>query len=187
MNNKKHVAKMDERQLAIQGKVNGVALVFLMLCLITAAIYRSVTKGETGWELVALTACFPVMMLARRLYGDAETPHDYRNRPLPTGSTKQERWRRVRSYAMESLYFAVPMALISVGLQVLSPQDQDFLRFLKGLFPTLDRVPLIVVTALIVFAVFFAVAFLARYLVTELVLVRQYNRLLRQIDEDYGK
>ena len=186
MNNKKHFVKMDERQMAIQGKANGVALVFLMLCLMAAAIYRSVTKGETGWELIALAACFPVMMLARRLYGDAETPRDYRNQPLPTGSTKRERRIRVRSYAIEGLYFAVPMALISVGLQVFSPQDQDFLQFLKGLFPALERVPLIVVTTLLVFGIFFAVAFLARYLVTELVLVKQYNRLIRQIDEDDG-
>ncbi len=184
MKHKKHLVKMDERQVAIQGKANGIVLVFLMLCLMAAAIYRSVTKGETGWELVALIACFPVMMLARRLYGDAETPRDYRNRPLPTGSTKKERLNRAQSYAIDGLTFAVPMALINVGLQVISPQDQDFLRFLKGVFPALDRVPLLLVTTLITFTIFYAVAFLAQYLVTELVLVKQYNRLLEKLDGD---
>lgn len=183
MKREKRILKMDERQLAIQGKANGVVMLFLMICLCAAAIYRTVTEGETGWELIALLASFPIMMLARRLYGDVETPCGFKNQPLPTGRARKDRRTRAGNYAIEALFFAVPMALIDVGLSVSSPQEHALLQWMKAWFPTLNRVPLIVVSTLLVFAASFAISYAVRYLVTELILLKQYNRLQEKISD----
>lgn len=179
-----HVEKMDERQKELQEKANGVGMIFLGLCLAAAMIYRMATEGELGWEFLAITACLPVVRLARRLYGDAEVPRDFKNYPLPTGSSGKERRVRCRSYAIDALLFSLPIVVIGAIWLLADPEDGGFYQFVRGLFPALNRGPLILVATLVIFAIFFATSFITRYLYTELFLVKQYNRMLNEMDEE---
>ena len=98
--------QMDERQLLISIKAMACGFVFLLACIIISMFCNIFTTGEAGWEFWAMLSSTLVILIARRILGDVEQPRDLMGKPLPTGSSKNERQLRKKDYALQSLIFA---------------------------------------------------------------------------------
>ena len=174
---------MDERQRLITLKAVAWGFAFLILCLLAATIYQVVSTGDVGWELFGIIGASAVILIARRMMGDVEQPLDYRNRPLPTGSSKADRQARIKNYATESTIFSLGWAVMDVLLIGFGSEAGTEFDLAQMIFPSLSRGATIAVTAVITFVTMFAISFLLDYLVGESK-VRRYNRMLEQLDQD---
>ena len=184
MKENKNINPMDERQKQITLKAMVCGFVFLVLCLLIASAYKIATTGDAGWELFALIGASAVILIVRRLLGDVEQPMDYKNRPLPTGSSKKERLIRCRNYAVGSTFFGLTFAVMDVLLMLFGENELTDYELTQIIFPELGKTETIVVTALIAFVTMFLVSFVFDYLVGEFFKVRRYNKLMAQLDAE---
>lgn len=180
----KPIEMMDERQSQITQKAIVFGFVFVILCLFAATVYRIATTGDAGWELFAIVGAALVIVIARRLMGDVEQPLDYRNRPLPTGSSKADKRARCKSYAVGSVIFGLVFAIMDILLLVFGDDEVSDYELTQMIFPSLSKELTVVLTAVIAFATMFLVSFVFDYLVGEFFKVRRYNRMMAQLDDE---
>lgn len=178
------IEPMDERQSQILLKSVAWGFAFLVLCLFISTIYQITTTGDVGWELFGIIGASAVVLLARRVMGDVEQPLDYRNRPLPTGSSKADRQARCKSYAAGSAIFGLTWAAMDVILIGFGSEEVTDFDLAQMLFPSLSRTATVAVTAVLTFAAMFLISFVFDYLVGEYYKLRRYNRMLAQLDRE---
>lgn len=174
---------LDERQQMINTKAVAAGGVFMMVCICVSMIWRLVTTEELGWEFWSLIGCCLVILIARRAMGDVQPPKSILDKPLPTGNSREERRFRKRDYACKSLIFAGTCAVMDVVLVWAGKEDVADLELVKALFPQLDMIWLVVLSAVLAFAVTFGISWVAEYLVGEHT-VKRYNKMLAELDED---
>ena len=174
---------MDERQRQISLKAVAWGFAFLILCLFAATIYQVVSTGDVGWELFGIIGASAVILIARRMMGDVEQPLDYRNHPLPTGSSKADRQARIKNYAIESTIFSLGWVVMDVLLIGFGSKEGTEFDLAQMIFPSLSRGATIAVTAFITFVTKFGISFLCEYLMGNSK-VRRYNRMLEQLDQE---
>ena len=179
-----NIAPMDERQNQITQKAIVFAFIFLILCMLIATFYDLAVTGDVGWELFGIIGASAVILIARRLMGDVEQPLDYRNRPLPTGSTKEDRLARCKSYAVGSVIFATTFAVLDILLIAFGENDATDYELTEVIFPSLSKGATIALTAVITFVTMFVISFVIDYLVGEFFRVRRYNKMLAQLDAE---
>lgn len=184
MKENKNITPLDERQKQISLKAMVCGFIFLVLCLLIASAYKIATTGDAGWEPFAMIGAAAVILISRRLLGDVEQPMDYKNRPLPTGSTKKERLIRCKNYAVGSTFFGLTFAVMDVLLLLFGEHEVADYELTQVIFPELGKTETVVVTALIAFVTMFLVAFVFDYLVGEYFKVRRYNNLMAQLDAE---
>lgn len=175
---------MDERQLLISTKAMAWGFVFLFACIIVALFYNICTTGEAGWEFWAMLGSALVILVARRILGDVEQPKDLMGKPLPTGSSKKERQRRQKDYALQSLIFAAVCSVMDVLLIGFGKEENTDIAITQSLLPGLPHILTVVITAVLTFAVMFLISYTFEYLVGEKYKVRKYNQMLAEFDED---
>lgn len=175
---------MDERQSRITYRAILFGFIFLVLCLLTATVWRIATTGEAGWELFAIVGAAVVILIARNLMGDVEQPLDYKNRPLPTGSSRKDRLTRIKSYAVGSLFFGLAFGVMDIVLILFGENDNSDYELAQIIFPSLNKGMTLLVTALIAFGSMFLISFIFDYLIGEYFKVRRYNKMLAQLDAE---
>ena len=180
----KPVPVMDERQKEITQKAVVFGFFFLILCLLSATIYRIVTTGDAGWELFSIIGSSVVILLARRILGDVEQPTDLMNRPLPTGNSKADRQCRCKTYALGSLIFGLTFGVMDILVIKFGTAGTEELALTEYLFPQLSSGMTLTVTAIIAFTSAFLISFIFDYLVGEYFKVRRYNNLMAQLDAE---
>ena len=178
------VETMDERQSQITQKAIVYAFVFLIACLFIATIYQIATTGDVGWELFGIVGASAVILISRRLLGDVEQPLDYKNRPLPTGSSKAESLVRYQNYAVGSGLFGLAFAVMDVLLIAFGENEVTDYELAQIIFPNLSKGVTIVVTVVIAFVSMFLVSFIFDYLVGEFFKVKRYNKMMAQLDSE---
>ena len=125
-----------------------------------------------------------VILLARRILGDVEQPKDLMGKPLPTGSSKKERQRRKKDYALQSLIFAAVCSGMDVLLIGFGKEENTDIAITQTLLPGLPHTVTVVITAVLTFAVMFLISYIFEYLVSEKYKVRKYNQMLAELDDD---
>ena len=178
------IEPMDERQNQILLKSVAWGFVFLIVCLFIATIWQIATTGDVGWELFGIIGASAVILIARRVMGDVEQPLDYRNRPLPTGSSKADRLTRCKSYAVGSAIFGLAWAAMDVLLIGFGSEESTDFDLAQMLFPSLSREATVAVTAVIAFVSMSLISFVFDYLVGEFYKLRRYNQMLARLDRE---
>ena len=149
-----------------------------------ATIYKIVTTSEAGWELFAIIGSALVMLIARNIMGDIEQPTDYKNRPLPTGSSKPERIARIKNYAVGSFFFGLTFAVMDVLLMFFGEKELTDMELTEVIFPSLGKGATITVTAVITFVSMFIISFIFDYLIGEFYKVKRYNKMIAELDDE---
>lgn len=182
MNNNNPV--IDERQKLINTRAMANSGIFLALCLGAAMLYKVFTTDDPGWEFWALIGASFVSILSRRILGDIDEPKNISGKPLPTGSTKQERLTRRKDYALRSVIFAAACAVMDILLVAFGKTDNADYELAEYLFPTLSKGMTVALSAVIAFGSMFLISFLFDYLIGEFFKVKRYNQMLAALDED---
>lgn len=173
---------LDERQQQIESKSVSFAFVFLVLCVIASMIYKIVTADSAGWELWAIIGTAFVILITNRILGNIEEPKDIFGKPLPLGDSKSEKSTRKKSYALESLCYALGFTVMET-LLVSFGRDTADLELTESIFPNLDKIPTVALTAVITFVIMFAVSMVFDYLGGEHK-VKRYNKMLAALESD---
>jgi len=176
--------EMDERQKTILFKSAAIAGGFALLCIVASLIYDIVVTGDAGWELWALIGTSLVLLISRRMMGDVEAPKDIFDKPLPTGNSKEDRRRRKIDYLLQSLLFGGVFAVMDIVLIGFGKDDVTDMELTKLLFPSLDHITATAVTAVIAFVTMFVISYAIDYVIKEHYIIKSYNRMLEQLDED---
>ncbi len=186
MKNKENnfIKPFDERQNAITNKAVVWGYIFLVICLLAVTIYKIATTSEAGWELFAIIGSAAVILIARNVMGDVEQPLDYKNRPLPTGNSKPERFARIKNYAVGSFFFGLTFAVIDVLLMLLGENEMTEMELTEIIFPSLGKGATIAVTAVISFVSMFIISFIFDYLIGEFYKVKRYNKMIAELDDE---
>ena len=184
MKNKTNIQPMDERQSQITNKAIVFGFIFLVVCLLVATVYKIVTTGEAGWELFAIVGASAVILIARRLMGDVEQPKDYKDRPLPTGNTKAERFTRIKNYVVNSTIFGAVFGVMDILLVAFSENEVSEYKLAEVIFPNLSYGLTIAVTAVLAFLTMFVVSFVFDYLVGEFFKVKRYNKMIAELETE---
>lgn len=182
MKNKNNVP--DERQKEIYRKSCCAAYIFLVLCVGASLIHKVITTESMSWEFWALIGCCLVTLIAKRVLGDIEEPKSIWGKPLPTGNSKQDRRARKKDYAQGSLFFALGMTVGDILLVSTGTNDLEELELAEYLFPSLDRIPTIAITALLAFAGAFVVSYVFEYIVGEKFKVARYSKMISELDAE---
>lgn len=175
---------LDERQMQINIKAMAFGGVFLTVCVAAAMIYKVCTAGELGWEFWAIIGTCLVLLISRNLLGDVEPPKSLLGQFLPTGDTPEEKGRRKRSYALESLLFAGACAVMDVLLIGFGWDEVTDLALTEMLFPNLGHVATTAVTAVIVLVSVFVLSYVFEYLVGEKFKMKRYNKMIAALEEE---
>lgn len=176
--------QMDERQLQINTKAICWGGGFLALCVIISMIWKIIATESLGWEFWALIGTSAVIGIASHLMGDIEQPKDLFKKPLPTGSTKEERNARKKNYALESLIFASVCTAMETLLFAFGEVEISDLSLAQHFFPTLNPTVAVIISAVISFAVTFGLSYWVDYLYGEKFTVARYNKMIRQLESD---
>ncbi len=173
----------DERQMQIRAKSTLITLVFVLLCLLAATIYRVVTTDNIGWEFWVILGSLLVMLISGRVLGDVEAPKDIMNRPLPLGNSKKDKKARIKNYVLGSCVFALACAVMDIILITSGKDDLTDMDLAEMIFPNLGRTETIIVTAVIAFVSMFIISFICDYLIDEH-RVKRYNKLMAKLDAE---
>lgn len=176
--------QMDERQQLISIKAMACGFVFLLACIIISMFCNIFTTGEAGWEFWAMFGASLVILIARRVLGDIEQPKDLMGKPLPTGSSKQDRRLRKKDYALQSLIFAAVCAVMDALLIGFGKEENTDIAITQTLLPGIPHLLTVVITAVLTFAVMFLICYIFEYLLGEKYKVRKYNQMLAKLDAD---
>ncbi|MGI6607428.1 MAG: hypothetical protein ACOX1F_00400 [Erysipelotrichaceae bacterium] len=181
---KKNFIFIDERQSQIIQKAGANGYMFLLVYLIAISFYKIVKGGDPIWEVLGIFGSIIVIIVSRRLMGDVEQPMDYMNRPLPTGSSKEDKGRRFKSYVINSILFGLTFAVMDAALLVFG--DIDFMEYelVKSMLPNVSKGVIIVLSAVMVFAGGFIVSLVIEYLIGEYYDVKRYNKMIAELDEE---
>lgn len=174
----------DERQKEIFRKSCCTAYIFLVLCVGASLIYKVFTTESMSWEFWALIGCCLVMLISRRIYGDIEVPTDIKDRPLPTGNSREDRKARKKDYAIRSVIFASAFAVMDVLLMATGRNDVSELELAEYLFPSLNKLTTVIVTAVIAFVGMFIISYIFDYIVGEKFKVARYNKMIAELDAE---
>ena len=174
---------LDERQQQINTKAIAAGGIFMAACVAVAMVWRVAVSESLGWEFWAILGACLVVIFTRRILGDVQPPKSIMDKPLPTGSSREDRNFRKRDYAFKSLIFAGTCAVMDVVLVWAGKEDIADLELVKMLFPRLNMTLLVVLSAVLAFVVTFGISWLCEYLVGENE-VRRYNRMLAQLDAE---
>ena len=175
--------QIDERQVQINLKAMAWAGIFLLGCIIVSMFIKIFTNDSMGWEFWAILGASVVAIITRRILGDVEQPRDLFNRPLPTGSGKEDRKRRKKDYCLQSLMFAAGctgMDILLIGFG----KDVADLELTQLLFPGLNHWAAVAVSAVIAFASTFLISYVFDYLIGEYYTVRRYNKMIAELEDD---
>ena len=174
----------DERQMQIRGKSAVVALVFVLICLGVATVYRVVTTENIGWEFWVILATLAVMLISGRVFGDIEAPKDIWGKPLPLGNSKEDKRARKKDYLLRSVYFALGMAVMEIILIATGEFELTDMDVAEAIFPNLSRGTTIAVTVVIAFVSMFIISFVFDYIIGEKFKVKRYNALMAKLDAE---
>ena len=174
----------DERQMQIRGKSVVVALVFVLICLGVATVYRVVTTENIGWEFWVILATLAVMLISGRVFGDIEAPKDIWGKPLPLGNSKEDKRARKKDYLLRSVYFALGMAVMEIILIATGEFELTDMDVAEAIFPNLSRGTTIAVTVVIAFVSMFIISFVFDYIIGEKFKVKRYNALMAKLDAE---
>lgn len=181
---KQQTEVMDERQRQINIRAMANGFVFLLLCLIISMFYKLFTTDDPGWEMWAMLGSCLVLVISRRVLGDVEQPKDIFDKPLPTGSTREDKAARKKNYVLQSVIFAVVCAVMDVLFISTAENENVDYELTQLLFPDLSRGAAIAVTAVISFVVMFLVSYLFEFLVGEFYTLRRYNKMIAEFDAE---
>lgn len=176
--------QIDERQVQINLKAMAWAGVFLLGCMIVSTFVKIFTTDSVGWEFWAMLGAAAVAIIARRILGDVEQPKDIMNRPLPTGSSKEDRSRRKKDYCLQSLLFAAVCTAMDILLIGFGKDDVADLELTQLLLPGLNHWTAVAVSAVVAFVSTFLISYLFDYLIGEYYTVRRYNKMIAELDDD---
>jgi membrane protein YdbS with pleckstrin-like domain len=181
---KQQTEVMDERQKQIttQAVTNG--FIFLVVCMVIAMVFDIAKTGDVGWELWGLIGASVVIIISRRIMGDVEQPKDIWNRPLPTGSSKQDRNARKKNYAADSAIFALVCAGMDILLMSAGAEDTADYELTVLLFPNLEKWVAVAVSAVIAFVSMFIISYIFDYLIGEKFTVKRYNKMIAELDSE---
>ncbi len=174
----------DERQMQIRGKSAVVALVFVLICLGVATVYRIVTTDNIGWEFWVILASLAVMLIAGRIFGDIEAPKDIFGKPLPLGNSKEDKKARKKDYFLRSVYFALGMTVMEIILITTGEFELTDMDVAEAIFPNLGRGATIAVTVVIAFVSMFIISYVCDYIIGEKFKVKRYNALMAKLDAE---
>lgn len=174
----------DERQMQIRGKSAVVALVFVLICLGVATVYRVVTTENIGWEFWVILATLAVMLIAGRVFGDIEAPKDIWGKPLPLGNSKEDKRARKKDYLLRSVSFALGMAVMEIILIATGEFELTDMDVSEAIFPNLSRGATIAVTVVIAFVSMFIISYVCDYFIGEKFRVKRYNALMAKLDAE---
>ncbi len=183
MKNKTKIEPMDERQKQIQAKATACGYSFLCLCLVVAMTVKLIQTDEIGWEFFALLGGCAVIIIARRFLGDVEQPKDIWGKPLPLGSSKEDRRARKKDYALGSCIFAGTCAIMETLLIAFGKTTSD-LELTEFFFPALSRGAAIALSAVIGFVTMFLISYIFDYMISEHFKVKRYNKMLAELEDD---
>ncbi len=179
------VKPLDERQNAIANKATVCGYIFLVIFLLAVTIYKIATTSEAGWELFAIICSGMVILIARSIMGDVEQPLDYKNHPLPTGISKAERLARIKDYAVRSVFFGAPFAVMDILMMLYATNDEfPEKQLAEVIFPSLGKGATIAVTAVISFIGAFIISFIFDYLIGEFYKIKRYNKMIAELDDE---
>lgn len=170
--------------MQIRSKTTLTALAFAILCLIAATAVRIIRTGEIGWEFWVILGICLIMAVGDRFFGDVEEPKDMFGRPLPLGSTREDKRARIKNYLLESVIFALACAVMDILLIATGRDDVTDMEIAEILFPSLGKVATVAVTAVIAFVVMLVISFIFEYIIGEKFKVKKYNKLLEALDEE---
>ena len=105
-------------------------------------------------------------------------------RPLPLGSTREDKRARIKNYLLESVIFALACAVMDILLIATGRDDVTDMEIAEILFPSLGKVATVAVTAVIAFVVMLVISFIFEYIIGEKFKVKKYNKLLKALDEE---
>ncbi len=174
----------DERQMQIRGKSAAVALVFVLICLGVATVYRVVTTENIGWEFWVILATLAVMLISGRVFGDIEAPKDIWGKPLPLGNSKEDKRARKKDYLLRSVSFALGMAVMEIILIATGEFELTDMYAAEVIFPNLSRGATIAVTVVIAFVSMFIISYVCDYFIGEKFKVKRYNALMAKLDAE---
>ncbi|MBR6563150.1 MAG: hypothetical protein IKK70_04355 [Clostridia bacterium] len=183
MKNQNNV-QLDERQMQIRAKTTLVALTFALISLIVATAVRIMQTDDIGWEFWVMLGIILIMAVGDRFFGDIEEPKDMLGRPLPLGNNKEDRAKRIKNYALESGIFALACAVMDILLIATGKDDVTDMELAEMLFPNLDKVVTVAITAVIAFVTMFVISFIFEYVIGEKYKVKKYNALLAKLDAE---
>ena len=181
---KQQTEVMDERQKQITAKAVTNGFIFLIICMVIALVHDIATTGDAGWELWSLIGASLVIIISRRILGDVEQPKNIMGKPLPTGSSKQDRTARKKDYAIQSGIFALACACMDILLMSAGAEDVTDYELTTLLFPSLEKGVAVAVTAVIAFVTMFIISYVCEYLIGEQYTVKRYNKMLAELDSE---
>jgi hypothetical protein len=181
---KKNFIFMDERQSQIAQRASANGYIFLIIYLMVVSFYKIVTGGEPILEILGIFGSAIVVIISRRLMGDVEQPTDYWNRPLPTGSSKEEKYVRFKNYLVKSVSFGLTFAVMDTALLLFGEIDFMEFEFITSTFPNLNKGAIIALSAAMVFAGGFIASIIIEYLIGEYYDVRRYNKMIADLDKE---
>ncbi len=176
--------QIDERQAQINLKAMAWAGVFLLGCIIVSMFVKIFTADTLGWEFWAILGASVVAIITRRILGDVEQPRDIMNRPLPTGSSKEDRKCRNKDYCLQSLMFACICTGLDILLMCSGKEDVADLQLTQLLFPGLSHWTAVAVSAVIAFVGTFVISYIFDYLVGEYYTLRRYNKMISDLEDE---
>ncbi len=181
---KMNIIFMDERQSQIVQKASANGYIFLIIYLVVVSFYKIITGGEPILEILGIFGSAIVVIVSRRLMGDVEQPTDYLNRPLPTGSSKEEKSKRFKNYIVKSISFGLTFAVMDTALLLFGEIDFMEFEFITSTFPNLNKVAIIALSAAMVFAGGFIASIIFEYFIGEYYDVRRYNKMIAELDKE---
>lgn len=183
MKRKYETVEIDERQKLIGLKTARVVLVFLLACLFAAMIVRLVRTDDLGWEFWALIGSCAVGAVTNRLLGNVEVPKSLLGKPLPTGNSRKDRVARCKNHLLESLIFSLACTAVDgIAIFFFAPDDEPVLpvQWASELNGTTGKLVVVAST----FVIMLVVSFVVEYLIVEKIKLKQYNKMLADLDED---
>lgn len=159
---------LDERQEQAIGNSGVVITLITFFYLLIEITYKYVSTKDIlscNWEIVLLIIMSAVFAVANRKQKELNLPKSILGRPLPTEETKTAHKRRVISYFLEALCFAVGMTVFTVTFSLMGVEEVYSILLLGLEFVGL-----------------FIVSFVLDYIWGEH-LCKKYNQWLRTIDE----
>lgn len=108
---------MDERQHEIVGTASTIATLVTFFYLLAEITYKFITTKNIlncGWEIVLIMIISVIFFIVMRLKKEMDIPKTFFGKILTTELTKEARKIRIKTYLLNSLFFALSVTVISL-------------------------------------------------------------------------
>ncbi len=180
---KNKIPELDERQQLITLKAIRNAFFVLIAFILISMIYKIITVGSVGWELIALIIASVVIIVTRKMSGEVDEPRNVWNKPMPLGSSKKDRRARKISYLVDSLIFATICTALDVVIFLFDSDSVDA-ELIETFFPGVNITIVAVVFSIVSFIIMFAISYVFEYVVGEKFKVKKYNEAYSKMDDE---